>query len=130
MIKELVSIGIQPVISHAERIAALTREPELLIGWLEQSAILQITASSLLGDFGHEAERASWDFLAHGCAKFVASDSHNTYSRKPNMRAAFSRIKMKLGEDIAHMVCFENPLRVINGQDIISFSLHDQQEKE
>ncbi len=130
LIQELVSMGIQPVISHAERIAALTREPDLLLRWLEHSAVLQITASSLLGDFGHEVERVSWDFLAYGYAKFVASDSHNTHSRKPKMRAAFRRIKTKLGEDVARMVCFENPLRVINGLDILSFSHHNHQEKE
>ena len=130
LIQELVSMGIQPVISHAERIDALTKEPDLLLRWLEHSAVFQITASSLLGDFGHEAERASWKFLANGCAKFVASDSHNIYSRKPKMRDAFRSIKTKFGEDIARMVCFENPLRVINGLDILSFSHHNHQEKE
>ncbi len=130
LLRELVSMGIQPVISHAERITAFRRQPNLLLKWLKHSVHMQITASSLLGDFGHEAERAAWDFLTSGWVRFVATDSHNIYSRRPQMRAAFRRIKMKLGEDIAHLVCFENPLRVINGQDIISISSHVQQEME
>jgi len=120
LLLELLSMGIQPVISHAERIIAFRRQPNLLLKWLEQSVNLQITASSLLGDFGHEAERAAWDFLTSGWARFVATDSHDIDSRRPKMRAAFRRITMKLGEDIAHLVCFENPLRVINGQELIS----------
>lgn len=130
LLRELVSMGIQPVISHAERIATLSRQPKLLRRWLESFANLQITASSLLGIFGHEAERAAWDFLSSGWVRFVATDSHDIYSRRPQMRAAFKLIKMKLGEDIANLVCFENPLRVINGQDVISISNHVRQEME
>lgn len=130
LIRELVFAGIRPIISHAERISALTREPDALLKWLGCSAVFQITASSLLGDFGSKAEKTSWDFLTHGYAKFVASDSHNTHSRKPNIRDAFGRIEKKLGKDIARIVCFENPLRVINGLDIISYSHHKLQEKE
>jgi protein-tyrosine phosphatase len=130
LLRELVSMGIQPVISHAERITALSKQPKLLHRWIKHSANLQITASSLLGIFGREDERAAWYFLTSGWVKFVATDSHDIYSRKPQMRAAFKRIKMRLGEDIANTVCFENPLRVINGKEIISISNRVQQEME
>ena len=96
--------------------------PNLLFRWLEHSTNLQITASSLLGDFGYEAERSAWDLLTSGWAGFVATDSHNIDSRRPNIKAAFRRITMNLGEDLARLVCFENPLRVINGQDVLSVS--------
>ncbi len=130
LIRELVSMGIQTVISHAERIATFSKKPNILLRWLEHSTNLQITASSLFGIFGHEAERVAWDFLTSGWVGFVATDSHDVYSRKPQMRAAFRLITKKLGEDVARLVCFENPLRVINGQDIISVSSHVKQEME
>lgn len=128
LLQELASMGIHPVISHAERIAALTKKPDVLLRWLEYSTCLQITASSLFGDFGFEAERAAWNYLSSGLAIIVATDSHNINSRRPRMRAAFNRITMKLGKDVAHLVCIENPLRVINGQDILSMSLYHRQE--
>jgi protein-tyrosine phosphatase len=130
LLQELVSIGIQPVISHVERIAALLKQPKVLRRWIEHSANLQITASSLLGIFGREAEKAAWDFLTSGWVSYVATDSHDIYSRRPQMRAAYNRIKMRLGENIANQVCFENPLRVINGQEIISISNRVKQEME
>ncbi len=44
------------------------------------------------------------------------------------MRAAFRCISEKLGDDIARLVCIENPSRVVNGQRIVPVSLYDQQE--
>ena len=128
LLTELASMGIQSVISHAEKIAALATQHQVLLRWLEHSAHLQITASSLVGDFGPEVQRAAWGFLTSGWATLVATDSHDTNGRRPRMRAAFRRISTtRLGEDIAHLVCIENPSRVINGQDILPVSLYDQQ---
>lgn len=128
LLKELASMGIKPVISHAERITNLTRQPNLLLRWLEHFTNLQITASSLLGDFGTEAKKAAWNFLTSGWARLVATDSHDIDSRRPKMKDAFKQISSKLGEDIAHLVCIENPSRVINGRDILPTSLVEQQE--
>jgi len=44
------------------------------------------------------------------------------------MRTAFRHISDKLGKELAHLVCIENPLRVINGRDILPLSLCDQKE--
>ena len=128
LLRELVSMRVQPVISHAERIAALTKRPSILSKWFEQPVNLQITASSLLGDFGVEAERAAWNFLTSGWARLVATDSHDTNSRRPKMRAAYDLITTKLGKDLADQVCIENPLRVIKGEDILVDPLFEKQE--
>ncbi|OHB60362.1 MAG: hypothetical protein A2167_00395 [Planctomycetes bacterium RBG_13_46_10] len=125
---ELASMDIQSIISHAERILPTAAQSNLLLHWLDQSAHFQITASSLLGDFGPEAQRAAWDFLTSGRAALVATDSHDIDSRKPRMRTAFRHISDKLGKELAHLVCIENPLRVINGRDILPLSLCDQKE--
>ena len=128
LLAELASMGIQPVISHAEKIAALATQHQVLLRWLEHSAHLQITASSLVGDFGSKVQRAAWHFLTSGRATLVATDSHDIKIRKPRMRAAFGHISARLGETIAHLVCIENPSRVINGQDIRPVSVYNQQE--
>lgn len=128
MLRELVSMGIQPIISHAERITALTKRPNILSRWLDHSTNLQITASSLLGDFGIEAERAAWNFLTSGWARLVATDSHDVNSRKPEMKAAYKLITTRLGENFANQVCIENPLRVIKAMDILPGPLFEKQE--
>jgi len=127
LLTELASMGIKPIISHAERITPLAAQPRVLLRWLEHSTHLQITASSLLGDSGPEVQKIAWGLLASGFATLVATDSHDIYFRKPRMRAAFGRITTELGKDIAHLVCIENPSRVINGQDIHPVSICDEQ---
>jgi len=116
---ELSSLGIQPIISHPERHEVLAKQPRILLKWLSHSARLQVTCGSLLGDFGLLAQRAAWQFLSSGWASIVATDSHDLDGRKPRMKAAFLYIAGKLGEAAAHLVCTENPLRVLKGQDIL-----------
>ena len=126
---ELASMDIQSVISHAELIAPLSSRPEMVRKWLECSTHLQITAASLVGDFGPEVQKVALSFIESGKATLVATDSHNTNLRKPRMRAAFGLISSRFGEDTANLVCIENPSRIVNGQDIFSVSLYEQQKE-
>lgn len=119
LLVDLASLGIQAIISHPERHPFLAKRPQILLEWLEQSAHLQVTAGSLLGRFGLTAQKAAWHFLTSGLVTLVATDSHNLESRRPCMKTAFERISIELGENIARLVCIENPLRVIKGQNII-----------
>ena len=128
LLAELAYMGIQSVIAHAEKIASLATHHQVVLRWLEHSAHLQITASGLLGDFGPEVQSSAWYLLTSGLATLVATDSHDINGRRPRIRAAFGRISTKLGENLAHLVCIENPSRVINGQDIHPVSVYNQQE--
>lgn len=115
---ELSNVGVQAIVSHPERHPILVRESRLLLKWLEHPVLLQVTAGSLLGEFGSMAERAAWHFLSSGWVSLVATDSHDLGSRKPCMKAAFKDICLKLGETTARLVCIENPLKVLRGQDV------------
>jgi protein-tyrosine phosphatase len=117
---ELSCLGIKAVISHPERHPVLSKQHEVLLEWLNQSAYLQVTAGSLLGDLGLTAQKTAWHFLSSGWASLVATDSHNLKDRKPCMRAAFKRISIELGKDIARLVCIENPIRVLEGRDMVA----------
>ena len=119
LLVELASLGIQAIISHPERHPFLANQPGILLKWLEQSAYLQVTSASLLGEFGPTAQRAAWQFLNSGRASIVATDSHDVESRRPCMKAAFERISVELGETIANFVCIVNPLKVLRGQSIV-----------
>ena len=126
---ELASMGIQSVISHAELITPLASRPEMVRKWLECSNHLQITAASLVGDLGPEVKKAALNFIESGRAALVATDSHNTKLRRPRMRAAYELISTRFGEDLANLVCIENPSRIVNGQNILSVPLYEQQKE-
>ena len=116
---ELSSLGIQTIISHPERHYILAKQPKILRKWLKHSTHLQVTTSSLLGEFGSMARETAWHFLSSGLAVLVATDSHDLNSRRPCMKTAFERISIKLSRAIARVVCIENPSRVLKGRDII-----------
>ncbi len=120
---ELDYLGVQAVISHPERHPVLAKQPKILLKWLTHSAHLQLTAASLLGEYGLVARDAAWRFLSSGLASLVATDSHNLDSRRPRMKDAFEHISVKLGEATARLVCIENPIRVLEGKDIKSVYL-------
>jgi protein-tyrosine phosphatase len=117
---ELLSIGIKAIITHPERHPVLALKPQLMTKWIENKAGIQITAGSLQGRFGPIAKKNAWQLLSSGAPLLVATDSHNTGSRCPCMRAAFELIRAKLGDNIAHLVCIENPSRVLEGKDILT----------
>jgi len=120
LLVELSSLGIQAIISHPERHPIIARQPSVLLEWLGQSAHLQVTSASLLGDFGSAAQKAAWQLVSSGWASLVATDSHDLDHRRPRMSMAFEQISAKLGEAAARLVCIENPRRVLEGKDILS----------
>ncbi len=120
LLSELADMGIKAIISHPERHPILAVKPQLMVKWIERQASIQITAGSLQGRFGPLAKKASWQLLGSGAPLLVATDSHNTGSRCPCMRAAFELIRAKLGERTARLACVENPLRVLEGRDILT----------
>lgn len=124
LIIELANKGIRAIVSHPERHYVLCRQYDALSKWLSRSAHLQITAGSLTGDFGLEAEKAAWELLSMGMVSFVATDAHNLRGRKPKMKIAHREICMKLDSKIAHMVCIENPIRLLEGSEIVPVPQH------
>ena len=118
LLVELSSSGVRVVVSHPERHHILAQRSEVLQRWSDHSACFQVTAGSLLGDFGRMAQKSGWHFLRTGLSLLVATDSHNLEDRRPCLKAAFERISAELGARVARLVCIENPLRVLRGQDI------------
>jgi len=116
---DLDALGIQSIISHPERHPVLAKRPEVLLKWLTHSAHVQITTSSLLGTFGSRIQRSAWQFLDSGIASIVATDAHNLNVRRPCISTAYQQISLKLNRHIAHLVCIENPLRILNAQDLV-----------
>ena len=118
LLVDLADMGIHAIISHPERHPGLVKRPEILLKWLGYSAYLQVTAGSLLGDFGAAAQRSGWQFLLSGWVSLVATDSHDLDGRRPCISSAFERISDELGERLARLVCIENPSRVLKGHGI------------
>ena len=108
--------GLQTIMTHPERHHYLKGSIDLPREWVARGAVLQVTAGSLVGDFGPRAFDHAWQLVLAGLVGLVATDSHDALRRPPRVSAALHRLTEKIGKDAARLLAIDNPLRVIEGQ--------------
>lgn len=114
MIRKLRDQGITPILTHPERHHALQRQPDLVRQWRRAGAMMQVTAGSLLGDFGGTAEQVGWQWLVEGMIDLVASDAHDVTRRPPRLSAAFEAIRRRLDDPTAQRICVQGPAELVS----------------
>lgn len=112
LVRHLMGQRIRPVLVHPERNKAAMEKPERIAQFVDAGCYLQITAGSLLGQFGSRVSAATDYFLEHGWVSVVASDSHNLRGRPPRMREAFSVLQRRFGFDLARELTQLAPARL------------------
>ena len=109
LVNWLLNHNIIPMIPHPERNRELWKYPYLINDFVNKGCLLQITAASLVGDFGRRSKNLAWSLLDNNCVYAIASDMHNI-KRRPNlMAAAYNLIEIKYGKAKAELLCIENP---------------------
>jgi protein-tyrosine phosphatase len=110
--------GLQAVLTHPERHHYLYGAIPVLRGWVDHGAVLQVTAGSLMGDFGRRVQEYTWQLVLSGLVGLVATDAHDTVRRPPRMTPALEMLGHRIGRDAARRLVIDNPLCVIDGQVI------------
>lgn len=98
-----------PVIAHPERNRFFVNDPERLEELVARGAYVQITAGSLLGDFGNGPLAACEKLFRRGLVHLVASDAHSLERRPPRLAAARQRVASLWGEDVEAGLFEANP---------------------
>lgn len=111
--------GLTPILTHPERNATLLADHGRLLEWMRGGLLIQVTAGSVLGHMGKQAQRMAHQLLADRWVHFLATDAHNTTSRPPKMRDAFDAVAQKYGPEYAHALCVGNPLAVFMGKPLM-----------
>jgi protein-tyrosine phosphatase len=109
LVHELVVAGWSPVIAHPEVIPWLSGDLDRLAELVFAGALLQVTAASLLGEFGRPPRDAAWAMANAGLVHFVASDSHSTTWRKPGLSTVRALLERRLGAETARRLLVDNP---------------------
>lgn len=113
LMAELSGRGITPILTHPERNHRIMRSEGLVKPMLEVGAVLQVTAGSLIGEFGGQAQASAWRLFERGWVSLIASDAHGLRQRAPRMSAAFNKLSRRYGHTVAKQVCLDNPRRVL-----------------
>jgi len=98
---ELSVLGVTPVIAHPERNLVFAEQPDRLARFLELGAMTQLTAGSIVGEFGKRALEACDEFFKRDLVHFVASDAHSVGRRPPRLSAASDAVASRWGREAA-----------------------------
>jgi protein-tyrosine phosphatase len=112
--------GFLPVLAHPERYRELQgpRGAERLSRWRDWGVVLQVNASSLVGDHGRQVRKVAWSLLAAGRAQLVCSDHHPRPGRLPALRDAFDRVASRGGDQAARTLFDTNPRLALKGEEL------------
>ena len=114
--KNLVAAGIRPMIAHPERNKEVIREPARILPFVEAGCLLQLTAASVIGQFGEAALGCAHALLARGQVTVIATDAHNLRSRPPRLREAREMVARLYGQGVAHRLTEDLPRQMIEAR--------------
>jgi len=114
----LQGLGARPILAHAERYDAITRNPDLAAELTERGVYLQVNSHSLLGLHGSAAQRSARALIERGVVHLVASDAHASTGRTPSLRAAHEHLSRTLGPASAMALVRDNPASVVADADL------------
>jgi protein-tyrosine phosphatase len=103
---------VRPVIAHPERNRAVMEQPGKLAPFIELGCAVQVTAGSLVGQFGAKAQACAEALLDKGWVTVVASDAHNLSGRRPRMREARDWLQLHHGDAAARRLTQLAPARL------------------
>lgn len=112
--------GYIPVVAHLERYACIQRHPQAAFEWAENGCVLQANKGSFLGSFGNQVRDTAISLLAHNLVHVIASDAHSSGQRNPSMGNIARFLEKTVSERYRDVLLWENPLRILNGREILS----------
>lgn len=114
---DLQNIGHIPVIVHPERNQEIIERPDSLYHFVKNGALTQVTAGCLCGDFGKKIKNFSFQLIECNLTHLVASDAHNTTSRRFRLQEAYRQVSAKFGADYEYMFQ-ENAELLVAGKNV------------
>jgi len=108
--------GVRPVISHPERNRAIQEEPDRLVPLIRAGSLTQVTAASIVGQFGTHVQDCAMALFERRLVHLVATDMHETRRRTPRLSEAAAVLADTLGREGAEQILERNPEELIRGR--------------
>ncbi len=115
LLTALAERGRRIVLAHVERCPAFVDDERLLARLVDSGMLASVTAGSLAGRFGRDAQRAASRFIAEGLVHNVASDAHDCERRPPGIVRELE--DAGLGAH-AHWLTDEVPRAIVAGEPL------------
>jgi protein-tyrosine phosphatase len=116
LVQWLFGRNIRPMIAHPERNKDVMRNLEKIYPFVAMGCMLQLTAASVIGQFGKPAQQCALGMLEREWATVLATDAHNIKNRPPNMSLARDYLVKWGGDSIASHLTSTMPARIVGLQ--------------
>ncbi len=119
MVKQLINMGYRIIIAHPERYTCFQEDFTLFETYKSLGCYFQINRTSLI-EPGVENYDFAWRIVKEGYANTIATDAHFSYgSRIIKFDDIYEKLKNTVGVYYADLLCKENPLNIINGNNLL-----------
>ena len=112
MVKWLFDHNIVPMIAHPERNGDVLRKLSKLKNFVDAGCLLQITASSLVGNIGPEPQKCAKMMLEKGWVTILASDAHNLHERLPEIEPGRAVVEEIIGKEESWKMVNDIPFEI------------------
>lgn len=113
--------GYIPVIAHPCRYYFVQADPQIVYDWYKKGYGIQINKGSLLGSFGRKEYECANRLLRHGLVSCVASDTHRSDKRTPDMEEVHDLLYSRYGGEYTYMLLEENPRRILKDRALVGY---------
>ncbi len=111
---DFVTAGYVPVITHPERLTWIRQHYATFVSLVRGGAWLQVTAGSLCGRFGKEAQAMGERLLREGVVHILATDAHGTRGRAPLLAEGRRAAEKWVGADEAELLVVDRPQAIVD----------------
>ena len=118
LLQRTVDRSYRPVVAHAERYWSFQQDPRRLQELVEMGCVIQLNASSLMGEGGRQAVKTAWTLLRLKLAQVIASDAHGVTFRPSRLRRARRELADRYQTEAVSIWFSENPLSILRDQPV------------
>ena len=105
----LIVAGYVPVLTHPERLSWIKSHYAVFQRLCDAGVWMQVTAGSLTGAFGRNAQYWAERMLEEGRVHILATDCHDTERRPPNLSRGRDLAAVRVGDSEAHHLVVTRP---------------------
>lgn len=106
--RDILATGHRPIVAHVERYAKIMKDKPLLNDLKKMGALIQVNASSVIGENGRLAKKDVKWMLKQGIVDFVATDAHSNGRRAPFMKKCARYLYKKYNTEYVNDLLYGN----------------------
>ncbi len=117
-LQQIAVLGIVPILTHPERNKVLLRHPKMVLDFVEEGYLVQLTANSITGFWGEGPRKMAEALLKHNAAHVIASDAHDPIRRTPLLSQARKVVAKLTSPEVADALFTGNPEAIVTGEAV------------